>query len=198
MTMRSNDQQASDAQRQPLGMHEIRGVYQFIYRHVGNREEAEALTERVFMLDIKSQATRDAPGSATQASRQRLLAWRSRGVVMEYLRGFYPTLPPLPDDDIVIWPDTDSVGGDADNTGAAQRAARMLAQLSAQDRDFLTYRFLDNRSLAETAARMRLTLPQALAMQWLALSHAAQVGAPQASSCPTPCGSDSECLHASC
>jgi RNA polymerase sigma-70 factor (ECF subfamily) len=196
--MRPNDQQASEAQRQPLGMHELRGVYQFIYRHVGNREEAEALTERVFMLVITSQATRDAPGSATQACRERLLAWRARGVVVEYLRSFYPTLPPLSDDDIVVWPDSDSAGGVEDNTGAAQRAARLLAQLTAQDRDFLTYRFLDNRSLAETAARMRLTLAQALAMQWSALSHAAQVGALQAPSCPTPCGSDGEFLHASC
>ncbi|HEY8324465.1 MAG TPA: hypothetical protein VIG77_08235, partial [Ktedonobacterales bacterium] len=64
--MQPNDQQMPGAQRQSLGLREIRGVYQFIYRHVGNREEAEALTERVFMLVIQPQATRDAPG-ATQA-----------------------------------------------------------------------------------------------------------------------------------
>jgi RNA polymerase sigma-70 factor (ECF subfamily) len=195
--MQPNDQQMPGAQRQSLGLREIRGVYQFIYRHVGNREEAEALTERVFMLVIQPQATRDAPG-ATQASRERLLARSARDVVVEYLRGFYPALPPLPDDDIVVWPDPESAASAENPSGATERAIHVLAWLSAQDRDFLTYRFLLNRSLAETAARMRLTLAQALAMQWSALSHAAQVGAHQAPSWPEPCGSDGNLVGAPC
>lgn len=199
--MQPNDQQTPGAQRQSPGMpgmREIRGVYQFIYRHVGNREEAEALTERVFMLVIQPQATRDAPGGATQTSRERRLARSARDVVVEYLRGFYPTLPPLPDDDIVVWPDPASAASAENPSDATERATHVLAWLSAQDRDFLTSRFLLNRSLAETAARMRLTLAQALAMQWSALSHAAQVGARQAPSWPEPCGSEGELLHAPC
>ncbi|MFI5271721.1 MAG: hypothetical protein ACHQ4H_01640 [Ktedonobacterales bacterium] len=53
----------------------------------------------------------------------------------------------------------------------------MLAQLPAPDRELLTYRLFRNASLAETAARMRLTTDEALASQWSALLGAAQIAA---------------------
>lgn len=77
-------------------------------------------------------------------------------------------------------------------TSPSERVGRILAQLLARDREFLTYCFLHNDSLAETAARMRMTLAHVLALQWSALSHAAQLATRETSNASTMCASAAE------
>lgn len=197
--MRPSHQQAQRAGQPPgerigerIGERHVRGVYHFIYRHVGNREEAEALTERACLLATQP------PAPSEETSLERRLAQIARMVVGDYLRALYPSSLAFAADDIVEWSDSADGDGYERVPGAEQRAERILAQLPAQDREFLTYRFLDNGSLAETAARMRLTLAQALALQWSALSHATQIMAQQTTRRPASYGADGGLCEAPC
>lgn len=153
---------------------EVCGVYQFIYRHVGNREEAEELTERACTLAARA-ASQLAPGVSKLQCMASALCKAARSVVEEHRARFYAaTSESLP-------------GGESgdQSAGLAVRAGSdgsvpeplgtVLAQLSVYERDFLTYRFLRNGSLAETAAQMRLSVADALALQWTAVTNAARL-----------------------
>lgn len=134
----------------PLDDGVVRRVYQLIYRHVGNRAEAESLTERAF-----ERAAMAERGVDDQRDGESRLLHAARTVLTEHLRAFYPeTTPRLRDDDL---------------------AERLLARLPARERDLLTLRFRRGASLEETAAALRLTTGEALAMQWSALARAGRL-----------------------
>jgi RNA polymerase sigma-70 factor (ECF subfamily) len=149
---------------------QIRAVYQLMYRYVGNREDAESLTERVCIL-----AQRKARGLPGGHSLQETLWQTAESVAAEHLRWLYGSFE-----------SADKATPTREQTDAPTLVRCILESLPSQERDFLTRRFLDNISLAETAATLHLTVNEALALQWYALSQAAQI-APEETPCCSPC-----------
>ena len=153
---------------------QIRAVYQFMYRYVGNREDAENLTERVCIL-----AQRKARGLPGGHSLEEILWQAAESMVAEHLGRLYGSFE-QPDKAM------DKATPPRDQTAASTLARCILESLPRQARDFLTDRFLDNISLAETAATLHLTVNEALALQWYTLiqvAHAAHEKTPCASPC---------------
>lgn len=152
---------------------QVRNVYHFVYRCVGNREEAEELTERSF-----SRALRAVQGTALSKREMTEILRRSAvAAVEEYLAECYCSSTHAHDvaafvklAEAEVW--------QSEQAGTADSIGGILAQLSADDRDVLTYRFLRNASLAEMAAQMHVSLAEAMALQWSALQNAAQCMAP--------------------
>lgn len=153
---------------------QVRGVYQFIYRHVGNREEAEALTERACVRAMQM-APRDPPHGPDRRNTDSALRQAARSVIEEHLRWFYRrsfSSPQAAEVDMLPEFVAEEHGKGA---SAADRAGRILAQLSARERELLMLRFFRHASLAETGAQMGLSPDDALALQWRALGNAARL-----------------------
>jgi len=147
---------------------QVQSIYRYMYSHVGNREEAEALTEQAFLQALHATASPSASRPSTPQSMDTPLWRAATAVVSAYLGQFYAGC--LVGSAIPCAPDA---------SGGAELAERILAQLAPRDRDILTSRLLHNRSLGETAASMRISEQEALALQWRALRHATQVAAEQ-------------------
>ncbi|MEO7003706.1 MAG: sigma-70 family RNA polymerase sigma factor [Ktedonobacterales bacterium] len=150
----------------------LNAVYRFIYSKVGNREEAEDLTSQVFL-----KALRGLDDSRDQASVQAWLFQVARTTIADHWRVFY-RLPERSLDDML------AVGWDSAIPNAApvsdqqrveSRAQEILNQLPARYREILSYRFLLNYSLKETAARMGLSEANVKVLQFRALKKAAQL-----------------------
>ena len=176
---------------QAISEKQVCAVYYFMYRHVGNQEEAEDLTERAFSLANRASLSiqaepRCASGTPPGMSIENRLCQTARSVVEEYFRAVYHSAQSLASDDTLDWPGVAATRSADHGSSCSDRVGRILAQLPAQDREFLTYRFLHNSSLAETASRMGITLARALALQWSALNNAAQIGANEKAIPSTP------------
>jgi len=172
--------------RQPFDEGHLQDVYRFIYRHVGNREEAEELTEQTFLQAVRAQSNTAGPPSAQRTEMS--LRRAARKVVAAYLGQAYLCYLTAPSCELGA-----ESGDELDcaPTDAATTAQRIFARLPARDSELLTYRLLHNYSLAETANRMGLSIKEALALQWSALARATQVAAreedDEAARCPVPC-----------
>jgi DNA-directed RNA polymerase specialized sigma24 family protein len=149
---------------------QIRAVYQLMYRYVGNREDAESLTERACI-----QALREARGLPGGRNLQEILWQTAESVAAEHLRWLYGSFEQ---------PDKETHASEQANAPTLVRS--ILESLTGRERDFLTRRFLDNGSLAETAAILHLTVNEALAVQWYALTQAAHVTREETPCC-SPC-----------
>lgn len=150
---------------------QVRRVYQYLYRAVGNREDAEELTERAYTVTL-----RDLRDMNDGERFERQLFERARALLTERLRAFYRVDTPL----ALTWTiETDD----------------LLAALEVRDREILTCRFLRGETLGETAERFDISAHDALAAQWSALMRAAQGAAtmtasaaaqPSTCDCATP------------
>lgn len=169
----SESLRSASTRGQLLDEDQVRSVYRFLYCQVGNREEAEELTERACTRVM--QAVQE-PSTLPRRELTDLLCRITHAVVAEHLQWFYRASHSPTVGDSVALAATVAVRHSAEG-GAAECIGHILAQLTARERDMLTYRFLRNASLAETAAQMHLSLADALALQWFALKHAAQVAA---------------------
>lgn len=158
---------ASGAPQPRLTEDQIRAVYQFMYQRVGNREDAERLTERACVETLR--AARDLPG---EHSLEEALWQTACAVVAEHLRWFYDASAAFPED-----------VPSAEQADATTRARDIMAQLPQRERELLARRFLANDSLAEAAAALHVTPGDAQALQWFALLHAARLGARQEQNC---------------
>lgn len=153
---------ATGAQRLATGEDQIRAIYQFMYRHVGNRSDAESLTERACSEALH--AARELADAHDEQTLDELLWRTAHTVVTDHLRWFYGAPAAFTDEPASNEP-----------TDALTQVRDILAQLPATERDVLARRFLANASLEETAAALHVTLGDALALQWLALTHAARI-----------------------
>jgi DNA-directed RNA polymerase specialized sigma24 family protein len=154
---------------------QVRDVYRIAYGSVGNREEAEELTERILMRAVSGAAARSKREMAD------LLRRSAATVIEEHVREVYP-FPTESLDSLVISPLFELAETDAwqrEQGGTPSRIVWILSQLSAGDRDVLSYRFLRNATLAETAAQMHIGPAEVMALQWSALSNAARLMAQQ-------------------
>lgn len=148
-----------------IALDELELVYAFIYARVGNRADAEDLTQQVAMKAIP----RLREGSAASAIRGYLFA-TARSV----LGGFWSTRlglseAELHEDLAMALPQTPPSEARTDTVEA------ILAQLSDNYRRVLELRFLHGYSLKEVAAEMNSTVGAVKVMQLRALRAAAKV-----------------------
>src|SRR5207253_6111206 len=130
-----------------IALDELEIVYAFIYARVGNRADAEDLTQQVAMKAIP----RLRQGSPASAIRGYLFA-TARSV----LGGFWSTRLGLSESE--LHEDLAMATPVPYSEESAERARRILAALSDNYRRVLELRFLHGYSLKEVAAEMRSTV----------------------------------------
>ena len=148
-----------------IAIDELELIYAFIYARVGNRADAEDLTQQVAMKAIP-RLRQGAPASAIRG----YLFATARSV----LGGFWSTRLGLSESEL-----HDDLGmatpPSPHSEESAERARRILDSLSDNYRRVLELRFLHGYSLKEVAAEMRSTVGAVKVMQLRALRAAAKV-----------------------
>src|ERR1700726_547136 len=148
-----------------IALEELELVYAFVYARVGNRADAEDLTQQVALKAIP----RLREGAAASAIRGYLFA-TARSV----LGGFWSTRLGLSEaelhEDLAL-----AVPPTPPSEDRADTVQRILAELSDNYRRVLELRFLHGYSLKEVAAEMRSTVGAVKVMQLRALRAAAKV-----------------------
>jgi RNA polymerase sigma factor (sigma-70 family) len=149
-----------------IALDELELVYAFIYARVGNRADAEDLTQQVAMKAIP----RLREGAPASAIRGYLFA-TARSV----LGGFWSTRLGLSEAE--LHEDLALVTPPAANPDlGVATVQRVLAELSDNYRRVLELRFLHGYSLKEVAEEMHSTVGAVKVMQLRALRAAAKVG----------------------
>ena len=156
---------AGDSDPVEVALEELEMVYAFIFSRVGNRPDAEDLTQQVALKAFP----RLRAGAGTAAIRAYLFAtarsalggfWAAKfGIAQEELQEELVSAAPAP----------------SHSQDAADRATRILARLPDNYRRVLELRFLHGYSLKEVAAEMRSTVGAVKVMQLRALRAAAKV-----------------------
>src|SRR2546425_1359592 len=148
-----------------IALDELEIVYAFIYARVGNRADAEDLTQQVAMKAIP-RLRQGAPASAIRG----YLFATARSV----LGGFWSTRLGLSEaelhEDLVLVVPTDPPSEEG-----TESVQRILAELSDNYRRVLELRFLHGYSLKEVAKEMNSTVGAIKVMQLRALRAAAKV-----------------------
>jgi RNA polymerase sigma factor (sigma-70 family) len=148
-----------------VAIDELEMIYAFIYSRVGNRADAEDLTQQVAMKAIP-RLRQGAPPSAVRG----YLFATARSV----LGGFWSTRLGLSEselhDDLAM-----ATPPSGYSEESVERVRQVLEQLSDNYRRVLELRFLHGYSLKEVAAEMRSTVGAVKVMQLRALRAAAKV-----------------------
>lgn len=142
------------------------GIYQLVFRRVGNAADAEDLAEDVLIRTLKTLRF-PAPVRNVRA----YLVKTAKTVIADHWRDHYAAqnvaleleqLPPQ------------GSAGPSSNI-ASERAQRVLALLPDQFRRVLEFRFLKGYSVREAAGEMRVTEANARVLQFRALRKAAEL-----------------------
>ena len=152
-----------------IALRELELVYAFIYARVGNRADAEDLTQQVALKAIP-RLRQGAPASAIRgylfATARSVLGgfWSTRlglseAELREDLALAVPTMPPSEE--------------------GVETVQKLLAELSDNYRRVLELRFLHGYSLKEVAAEMHSTVGAIKVMQLRALRAAAKLRVPE-------------------
>lgn len=156
------------------GLHQLfeenlTAIYRYVYSKVGNREEAEDLTSQVFLKAVR--ALDQARGSE---SVQSWLFQVARTTVADHWRRFYRLRVSSLDDLLEAgWEGPAEPQSTAPTVQPIVRVQRVLARLPERYREVLTYRFLQNCSIRETAELMHLSEANVKVLQFRALKKAA-------------------------
>lgn len=148
-------------------------IYRFVYARVGNRPDAEDLTAQVFVRAVEQLDTSREPGQ--------IAAWLYRvahNAIADYWRAFY-RLPLVGVDHVAPgWEPAALEERQAASArdGGAARVEALLRGLPDRYRRVLELRFLERRSVAETASAMGITSANAKVLQYRALRKAALLG----------------------
>jgi RNA polymerase sigma-70 factor (ECF subfamily) len=143
----------------------VLAVYRLIFRQVGNRPDAEDLTEEVF-LAVLHRLRLPAPVRSVRA----YLAATVRTVIAEHWRSHYAAPPTLAFVEELGTPAFERAESDA-----ANQALRVLAVLPDRFRQILELRFLRGLSVRQAAEAMGVTPGNARVLQHRALRRAAEV-----------------------
>jgi RNA polymerase sigma factor (sigma-70 family) len=139
-------------------------IYRTIFARVGNRADAEDLTAEVFLAALRPLRLTASIGEVRgylRATARTVLAAHWRATLGHEITSI---------DDIEAPPESE----EAVST-APQRVAELLDALPDQYRRILELRFLQSRSIKESAADMGVTVANAKVLQHRALRLAAQV-----------------------
>ena len=140
-------------------------VYRTIYARVGNRPDAEDLTAEVFVSalgPLRVSATVPEVRAYLRTTARTVLATHWRETLGREITGIEELEALAPDHEDAI-------------STAPQRVAAVLAALPDQYRRILELRFLQGRSIKESAAELRVSVANAKVLQHRALRLAAQV-----------------------
>lgn len=151
------------------------GIYRFIYARVGNHPDAEDLTAQVFVRAVEQlDMSRD---------RRQVAAWLYRvahNATADYWRAFY-RLPVVGVDHVAPgWEPADESGRPQPEPDerAGMRVQALLRRLPDHYRRVLELRFLERKTVAETATALGISNGNARVLQYRALRRAALLGEP--------------------
>jgi RNA polymerase sigma-70 factor (ECF subfamily) len=142
-------------------------VYRLLYAKVANRADAEDLTTEVFLAaygPLRTEASRGEVRAYLAATCRTALAryWRTRlGVEVTHIEADVPA---------------EQLDDDPQPSAAPHRIQQLLAALPERHRRILQLRFLEARSVRETAHEMGISVANAKVLQHRALRMAARVG----------------------
>lgn len=148
-------------------------IYRYVYRKVGNREEAEDLTSQTFMKAIRSiEYTRN-----PQSTRS-FLFQVARTMIADFWRVHYRQATSSLD--VLLeagWegPTENEEEPFELSSSRVDYVQRLLQGLSDRHREVLTCRFLLGLSIRETADKMGVSVANAKTLQYRALKHAADL-----------------------
>lgn len=143
----------------------VAAIYRFIYAQVRDPDEAEDLTAETF-----ARMLRGLPGYRGEASYRNWLYQIARNLVRNHRQSSaYRLQVPLSAE--LAPGEIPEVSEDAD--AALAQAIEMLRPLPPRYRQVLELRFLENRTIEETAALMGLSVANAKVIQHRALRKAA-------------------------
>ena len=146
----------------------IDSVYRFVFRRVGNREDAEDLTAQVFFKALHS-----LEHQREEASIRAWLYQVARTVIADHWRQFY-RLPAVSLEFLPRLRQPTPVPQEI-STLATEEAARLLSLLPDNYRRVLSLRFLDHLSIKEAAAEMGTSEGNVKILQFRALRRAAEL-----------------------
>ena len=144
-------------------------IYHYVYRRVGNRQEAEDLTSSVFLKAVR--------GLQQERGVQSMRSWLLRvahTTIIDYwrarVRATSSSLEALQEAGWV----GPAAGDPFEEVGGPEECVqRVLQLLPPRERAVLTYRYLHGLSTRETAGCMGLTEGNVKTLQYRALKHAA-------------------------
>ena len=157
---------AADVPAAEITLQELDLVYAFIYARVGNRADAEDLTQQVALKAIPRLRE-----GANAASIRAYLFATARSVLGQFWAGKFG----MPEEEL---PDEFAAGPPpaGENPESTERVMRILERLAPNYRRVLELRFLRGYSLKEVAAETGNTVGAVKVMQLRALRAAAKVG----------------------
>jgi RNA polymerase sigma-70 factor, ECF subfamily len=146
----------------------VLGVYQLVFRRVGNAPDAEDLAAEVLLHTLR---TLRFPAPVHEV--RSYLVKTARTVLADHWRKHYAAPPAAIDPELV--------GGTArieysPSPASAERALRVLQLLPERFRQVLELRFLRGYSVAEVAAELNVSHANAKVIQYRALRKAAELG----------------------
>jgi RNA polymerase sigma-70 factor (ECF subfamily) len=154
---------------QRLYANNVTVIYRFIYSKVGNREEAEDLTSKVFM-----KAMQNVDSTRSVESVQSWLFQIARTTVADFWRDFYRLRADSLDTLLTTgWEAAAGKGGAEPREHHSRQVEQILSRLPVRYREVLTYRFLLCCTIKETAERMSLSEANVKVLQFRALKRAA-------------------------
>ncbi|HEY8170856.1 MAG TPA: sigma-70 family RNA polymerase sigma factor [Candidatus Limnocylindria bacterium] len=151
------------------------GIYRFVYARVGNHPDAEDLTAQVFVRAVEQLDTSRDP--------RQVAAWLYRvahNATADYWRAFY-RLPVVGVDHVAPgWEPADESGRPQPEPDerAGIRVQALLRRLPDHYRRVLELRFLERKTVAETAVELGISNGNARVLQYRALRRAALLGEP--------------------
>ena len=149
-----------------IALEELEFVYAYIFARVGNRADAEDLTQQVALKAIP----RLRSGAGPAAIRSYLFATARSALATFWSARFGLPVEELRED---VWVDNRQ---HEPTRESVERVDRILTKLPANYRKLLELRFLRGYSLKEVAAELGTTLGGIKVMQLRALRAAARVG----------------------
>jgi RNA polymerase sigma-70 factor, ECF subfamily len=153
-------------------------IYRYVYGKLGNREEAEDLTARIFIKAVRHIDHEQNP--------QSIRSWLfqvARTTIADYWRAYYRTATSSLDALLEAGWEGPIEHEDEEqpfeiHSSSADHAQRLLQALPERDREVLTCRFLLGLSVRETAVRIGVTEGNVKTMQFRALKRAADLDSP--------------------
>jgi RNA polymerase sigma-70 factor (ECF subfamily) len=145
-------------------------IYRYIYRRVGNREEAEDLTAQVFEKSLQS-----TDWNRESASIRSWLLQIARTTLADHWRNFYRIRTTSLDTLLDTGWDNSPDENHWDEGPAKQMITMLLEQLPENQAKVLQCRFLWNYSIRETATHLGLTEANIKVIQYRALKHASEL-----------------------
>ncbi|HEY8643444.1 MAG TPA: RNA polymerase sigma factor [Candidatus Dormibacteraeota bacterium] len=146
----------------------VLGIYQLVFRQVGNAPDAEDLAAETLIRTLRTLRL-PAPVGEVRS----YLVKTARTVLADHWRKHYAAAPTLVDTDRV---DRESGFEYAPSASSSERALRILELLPDRLRQVLELRFLRGYSVREVAAEMNITAGNAKVLQHRALRRAAEIG----------------------